>query len=110
MRNCSDALVCRDVVVLQGGCIAPAGNELLHLARGSNGYFCFSVSTLGSNGFHLLHYVHTFRHLPKDNVLAIQPRGHNGRDEELRRCELDLLCVSGVDEPVNRWCWVPRWP
>jgi len=70
------------------------GGEPLHLTRGSNSHFYLRASALGSNGFHLLHYVHTFCHLSKDNVLSVQPGGDNGRDEELGPCELDLLCVS----------------
>ena len=76
------------------GYIAAGVAKLLHFTGGRNGHFCLSASTLGSNGFHLLHYVHTFCHLSKDNVFAVQPRGDNGRDEELGPRELDLLCVS----------------
>jgi len=57
--------------------------ELLHLTRRSDGHFFSSASTLSSNRFYLMHDIHTFFHLPKDDVLAVQPRGDNGRDKEL---------------------------
>ena len=60
-----------------------------HLTRGSNRYYCPSTSTLGSDRFHLLHDLHAFCHLAKHNVFTVQPRGENGRNEELRSYELD---------------------
>ena len=93
--NRCDELKCGNVVVLWEGCVATGGSALLHLTGGSDGHFCPSTSTLRSDSFHLLHDVHTFCHLPEDNVLSIQPRGHNRRYEELVPGELNLWCVAG---------------
>ena len=74
-------------IVFQEDYIAIGSNGPLHLTGGSNGHSCSRAPALGSNGFHLLHDVHTILYFPKDNVLAIQPRGNDGRDKE-------LSCVS----------------
>lgn len=77
-------------MILQGWYIATGSNERLHFTRGSNGHFSSGAPAFRSKGFNLLHDIHAFCHFPKDNVLAVQPRGDNGYDEELTSCEPDL--------------------
>ena len=39
---------------------------------------------LAALSLHLLDDVHAFNNAAKDSVLAVEPRGHDGGDEELR--------------------------
>jgi len=41
------------------------------------------LAALGAHGFNLLYDVHAFYDLTKDDVLAVQPRGGDGAEEEL---------------------------
>ena len=57
--------------------------HVLHLTRRSNCHFCPGTATLSPNSLYLFHDVHAFCNLPKYDVLTVQPRGNNGRNEEL---------------------------
>jgi hypothetical protein len=49
--------------------------------------------------------------LTEDDVLAIEPAGDNGGDEELRAVAINRTCQLCLDGSVQLLtCWVRRWP
>ena len=73
-----------------------------------------NLTGAGSSGLKSLDDVQGFAisNLTEDDVLAIEPAGDDGSDEELRAIAVKRTCQVCLEEGGS-WlltCWVQRWP
>jgi hypothetical protein len=83
---------------------------LIHASQNTtllNLYFLLGRPGLRSQTLNLLDKILSLGNFPEDNVLSIQPRSHNGGDEELRavpKFQKSALPILGIEERRRPTC------